>query len=604
MDFLDYIGFSSKDNNISNESMKAANTIDFSETSSPIWLLGLMYQPCLICSDEQGGSMLDSSMMMTSTASSSTGTGLENSSMSVSSLPNFADQPQQQLPTPNTINNTNSMMNQQQMYGQFQQQQQVSNNDENSPKTPSKPKRSFFSMPKKKKTFSDNDLVKIYHNKLQFESFLSDFESRFWLTYRKDFEPISSNPLPMEQIELQTVNSLGNLSSMNSSGIISSQGSALSSGASHNGDDTPFLTGSFTNSPPHAQYYFNNSNGGNQSTKSASSSSLSKLYRYVINYTAPTSDTGWGCMMRSGQMLLAQAFLTHYLGRNFRLPTTDRTRGMYQIIQSWFYDLDACPYSIHKIARAGTYFGKKVGEWFGPSTISYVLKLLVEQHLRGEFVVHVADQGGIYIDELLGKCEYDYEEFSIDVNNVQKENTESIYPQIECIGPRLRVTKKWRPLIILIPLRLGLENFNTDYIPSIKKVFEIPQTLGIMGGKPKSSLYFIGYHDNEVIYLDPHTTQKSSPKEETYHCKTPLKIPVSKIDPSMALGFLCSTRQDFDEFCNLANQYLTHRSHPLVCIREHKPQEKDLDVLSFDDMSDENNHKEHHDDEDDDIVFV
>lgn len=237
--------------------------------------------------------------------------------------------------------------------------------------------------------------------------------------------------------------------------------------------------------------------------------------------------------------------------------------------------------------------------------INHEIRLLVEQHMKGEFVVHVADQGGLYIDEIVSKCEYQVEEYSIDVNNSKKDNsTTTLYPQIECIGQRIKVTTKWRPLIILIPLRLGLETFNVDYVPSIMKVFEIPQSLGIMGGKPKSSLYFVGYHDNEVLYLDPHTTQKLSQKDETYHCKTPLKIPVSKIDPSMALGFLCSTKQDFEEFCKLAGQHLTQRSHPLVCIREHKPQDKDLDVLSFDEISDDGNKKQQFDDEDDDIVFV
>ncbi len=40
----------------------------------------------------------------------------------------------------------------------------------------------------------------------------------------------------------------------------------------------------------------------------------------------------------------------------------------------WFLDSNTAPYSIHRIALLGKQYDKEIGEWFGPSTISQVLR--------------------------------------------------------------------------------------------------------------------------------------------------------------------------------------------------------------------------------------
>lgn len=261
-----------------------------------------------------------------------------------------------------------------------------------------------------------------------------------------------------------------------------------------------------------------------------------------IENTQFTSDAGWGCMLRSGQMVLGQA-LANAIDDKDKQPVSLQT-------VRWFADTSDkdAPYSIHAIAKAGERYGKSVGEWFGPSTIANVLCELVTAHKPSNLCIYVSDDGAIYKDKATQLAVSDDE--------------------------------KWKPLVIIIPLRLGLDTMNEIYYPSVLETFKFPQSLGIIGGKPRASLYFVAAQDDSVFYLDPHALQPTISTEgefktDTYHCGVPKKAHVSEIDPSLALAFLCREKSQFDDFCHRSVEMTSkEKEAPLYTICNKAPDYK------------------------------
>lgn len=68
----------------------------------------------------------------------------------------------------------------------------------------------------------------------------------------------------------------------------------------------------------------------------------------------------------------------------------------------------------------------------------------------------------------------------------------------ECTQP----DDKWKSLIIMVPVRLGAEKFNhMIYGPCLTTLLSHENCIGIIGGRPKHSLYFVGYQGNILLIV-------------------------------------------------------------------------------------------------------
>ncbi|XP_017494808.1 PREDICTED: cysteine protease ATG4A-like [Rhagoletis zephyria] len=298
-----------------------------------------------------------------------------------------------------------------------------------------------------------------------------------------------------------------------------------------------------------------------------------------------TADSGWGCMLRTGQMVLAQALCKLHLGRDWRWRDYEKYLK-YRRILKLFADQKTAPYSIHQIALMGACEGKEVGEWFGPNTVAQVLKKLSVYDKVNDIHVHVAMDNMVFIDDIKRFCK----------SKIRLESMRLATSTLAVEATELNESADyWRPLVLFIPLRLGLTDINPLYFRSLKSTFALPQSLGILGGRPNHALYLIGCVGDDLVYLDPHTTQAavniaeeavgkmktvhrpehnfeeasedggSSTAEEaltevcddvSYHCERASRLPIASLDPSLALCFLCTTEEDFDQWATLVMKKL------------------------------------------------
>ncbi|XP_071494622.1 cysteine protease ATG4B-like isoform X1 [Diadema antillarum] len=320
-----------------------------------------------------------------------------------------------------------------------------------------------------------------------------------------------------------------------------------------------------------------------------------------IGGTGPTTDQGWGCMLRCGQMMLAQALICKHLGREWRWKHTEDQGDPYKKILSLFLDRrDSC-YSIHQIAQMGVAEGKKVGDWFGPNTVAQVIRKLSAFDTWSDLAVHVALDNTVVLEDIRKLCETTAELRVSAPQTSSAKRKKSPEPGASSAHVRHRTQgelgdvmlpnglmegacmtrpdQAWRPLLLIIPLRLGLNEINSVYVSRLKRCFRLPQTIGVIGGKPNHAHYFIGVVGDELVYLDPHTTQPvvgidkwAYIQDDSFHCEHASRMPIKNLDPSIALSFYCHDENDFLSWCrNIKHVIYEGDLSPMFEVAETRP---------------------------------
>lgn len=317
-----------------------------------------------------------------------------------------------------------------------------------------------------------------------------------------------------------------------------------------------------------------------------------------------TSDCGWGCMLRAGQMMLAQGLVLHFLGRDWTWPealtlqpldaetrTTTAAKRLVATLEaslqgtpsisdsgqslapqaqasgsaeeadahlkemyhrnlvSWLGDVSSAPLGLHRLVRLGLTMGKQAGDWYGPAVVAHILKRAVKEATDPALAGITA-----YVSQ-------DCTVYSVDVMDCHKvprareksDETPESPPVVQNSQPSSAPTlPEDRAVIILIPVRLGGERTNPEYFDFAKSILSLEYCIGIIGGKPKQACYFVGFQDDSLIYMDPHYCQSfvdvstSDFPLQSYHCPSPKKMPFTKMDPSCTIGFYSKSVQDYE----------------------------------------------------------
>ncbi|XP_068854076.1 cysteine protease ATG4D isoform X1 [Aphelocoma coerulescens] len=304
----------------------------------------------------------------------------------------------------------------------------------------------------------------------------------------------------------------------------------------------------------------------------------------------------------------------------------------HRAIVSWFSDHPRAPFGIHRLVELGREFGKSAGDWFGPAIAAHLLRGAVESCTETPgLAVYVAQDCTVYKGDVARLVRGDPEGGTAGPgapgqgtpgtpgasghgtpgSGTPGQGTPGAPGASGHGTPGSGTPGRGTPgapgasghgtpgsgtpgapgqrrgLVLLVPARLGGESLNPVYVECVKELLQLRSCLGIIGGKPRHSLFFLGFQGDSLLYLDPHLCQPSvdTAREkfplQSFHCCFPRKMPFGKMDPSCTFGFYAGgteLEQLWGDLARVLAPPSAPERYPIFTLAEGHAQDQALDT--------------------------
>jgi cysteine protease ATG4 len=198
-----------------------------------------------------------------------------------------------------------------------------------------------------------------------------------------------------------------------------------------------------------------------------------------------TDDVGWGCTIRSFQMLLGNSIL--------KCSSHD--------VKKYIADDGVAPFSFQSLVKQGkTICNHDPGNWFKPSETAKCIRKIFSENEN--------------LCKVLG---FDFAIYGVDDLDVHF------------------------PTLVVFPVKLGIDSIDLSYYHAFFDMLRHPDSMGIISGSGGSSYYLIGASQHEILYLDPHDLR--SWNDLSYIHRKINSTRISTLNPSVALAFLVNSKE-------------------------------------------------------------